>query len=102
MYRRWISDVCGAMRLGLFFFSRSLALRYMINESKWISISIYNTVVVLAIVSALFGTLDATDETVFWLAGPATIFLTTAIMLAMFVPKVQMVDSDLNSNNTNT
>jgi hypothetical protein len=58
-----------------------------VNESKWISISIYNTIAVLFVLLSFFASLNVNDEGVFWLAGCSTLFLTTVITIALFVPK---------------
>lgn len=70
-----------------------------IHESRWLLLSIYNLVVVLAILIPLFSTLNVTDNTMYYISGlfssqnsksqvPAICFATTNLVFSVFIPVV--------------
>jgi hypothetical protein len=76
------------LSFGLFVVYRTWDMKHLVVESKWIAISIYNSIVVLGIVLALLTTLPTNDNSIFYVSVGAIAFLTITITLAIFLPKV--------------
>jgi len=101
-----IAYFCGLLAFGLYVVYRTWDMKHLVLESKWIAISIYNSIVIIGIVVALFTTDTPTDDSVFFIGVSAIGFLSLTTMVALYLPKVirsGLADASMtNSKTTNT
>lgn len=86
---------------GLYVVYRSWDMKHLIIESKYLAVTVYNSLVIMIIVIILFATLAASDSLVFYVAVAAVAFLTSFSIAAFIGPKLLRL-SDNNSLATGT
>lgn len=86
---------------GLYVVYRSWDMKHLIIESKYLAVTVYNSLVIMIIVIILFATLASSDSLVFYVSVAAIAFLTSFSIAAFIGPKILRL-SDPNSLATGT
>jgi hypothetical protein len=64
------------------------SLKNSILESRWILVSMYNNLLLLALLATIFPTVELTDDTIFEIIVPLILLANTNVLVAVYLPNI--------------
>jgi phosphate transport system substrate-binding protein len=86
------------LAFGWYVVYRTWDMKHLVVESKYIAVSVYNSIIIMVIVIILFATLSPTDNLVYFVGVAAIAFLTSFLLCALMIPKLLRKSDELSQS----